>query len=530
MNPDLIDFIQADTPKINPDIAEGLITKHIQYGEAYLDDIFRAVLKDLDHGMGFKYLGFERMSPADEFIETTKGKNNGPRQYNLARTDTYMVKLKFEFDNEIIEKPLSLPFISQAGTLKVFGTTYAVTPVLADRIISITPPVIFIRLMSVRLNFEKLNYYFMADNRLEYPPVVVSEVYKTNGDAKTPMVFYLLCKYGVKGMFKHYFDADVIYDYDDQLTRDKYPEKDYVICKTAGISPKRTRIRDYEKTKIGFAVPRNKFTPTMKAVISGLYYILDLYPNEIAMEDFEDQYTWRVRLGYYLFGYGQNPEKLNDDILNHLSSVDQYIDEVMRVKFKKINMDIRDMYQLFFVIIDQFENWEAQNLNQESNLYPKELSILYYLYQDLTKQIVNLVYQLKKKNKFNEIKINDVKEAIRAKVKTNKINIINKTHGEVNVVNYSGDNMIFGVTHLLVPQDKTTKLRNGNDGINLEDPTKRLHVSTAEVRTYSGMAKAAPDGSTRLNPHLKIDHEGGIIRDESLREMLDKVQSRITRK
>ena len=42
MNPDLIDFIQADTPKINPDIAEGLITKHIQYGEAYLDDIFRA--------------------------------------------------------------------------------------------------------------------------------------------------------------------------------------------------------------------------------------------------------------------------------------------------------------------------------------------------------------------------------------------------------------------------------------------------------------------------------------------------------
>ena len=237
MNKDLVEFISNDTPKFNPDLANGLIVKHMQVVEDYLDSVCRAVLKDLEN-IGFYYLGFDRVSPAEEYAEITKGKNNGPRQYNLARTDTYMVKMKFKYLDQTYEKLISLPYVNQAGMIHVFGTNYAITPVLADRVISITPPKIFVRLMSVRLNFEKENYHFLMDGIRQIYPVVKSEVYKAKQNNKstrkfipvTPMVFYLFAKYGLTETFKRFMDTDVIYGvYGDDITEEKYPEKDYVI-------------------------------------------------------------------------------------------------------------------------------------------------------------------------------------------------------------------------------------------------------------------------------------------------------------
>ena len=82
---------------------------------------------------------------------------------------------------------------------------------------------------------------------------------------------------------------------------------------------------------------------------------------------------------------------------------------------------------------------------------------------------------------------------------------------------------------MLVAQDKTSKRTARTETINLEDPTKRLHVSMAEVRTHAGMAKAAPDGSTRINLCLNIDNEGGIVRDPRFQPMLDEIQKDLTR-
>ena len=538
MNKHLIEFIKKDTPPLNPILAEGLAVEHMRHSEEYLDSICRVVLKDLEKTADIHYLGFERVPPTEEFIELTKGKNNGPRQFNMARTDTYMIKMKFRHRDTLYEKYISMPFVSQAGMMHIYGTNYAVTPVLADKIISVTPPKIFVRLMSVRLNFEKENYHYIANGIRQTYPVVISEVYK-NRDKKnknkkfvpeTPMVFYLLCRYGMTGMFKHYLDTDVVYGtYGEDITEDKYPEDRYVICRSLGQKHRKLLVRDYAPCDVAIVIPEEKFTPTMKNIISGCFYILDQFVGEISVDSFDDTDMWIVCLGKVLFNPSVNPGKLLMDINDHLSSVDQYINEIMKVKFKRIHLNIEDMYQLFFVIIDKFEEWHHAYMNKESDLYNKELSVLYYILSDLTKQIVNFCYQIKKKNKNGDIKDNDVKDAFRSKLKTDAYSNITVEHGEVNVVNYSGDNMIFGVTQQLVAQDRTSKKRSRKESVDLGDPTKRLNVSMAEVRTYSGMAKAAPDGSTRLNLHLNVDEEGAVIRNKDLQPMLDDIQKTITR-
>lgn len=537
MNKDLVEFISNDTPKFNPDLANGLIVKHMQVAEDYLDSVCRAVLKDLEN-IGFYYLGFDRVSPAEEYAEITKGKNNGPRQYNLARTDTYMVKMKFKYLDQTYEKLISLPYVNQAGMIHVFGTNYAITPVLADRVISITPPKIFVRLMSVRLNFEKENYHFLMDGIRQIYPVVKSEVYKAKQNNKstrkfipvTPMVFYLFAKYGLTETFKRFMDTDVIYGvYGDDITEEKYPEKDYVICRSVGIKPKGLRVKDYIPCVLAFVIPREKFTQTMKCIMAGLFFILDQFTEEFDVKAIDDTTTWKISLGMVLFNQDVNPGKLIMDIDDHLSSVDQYIDEIMKIKFKRIGMNIEDMYQLFYIIIDKFEDWINSFMNKESELYGKELSILYYVLSDLTKQMVTFSYHVKKKNKFNNIKESDVRDAVRNKLRTDAVNNIRTGHGEINVVNYSGDNMIFGMTQQLIPQEKTSKNRRTEQNINLDDATKRLHTSMAEMRTYNSMAKAAPDGSTKINLHLAVDENGVTHRNPELQPMLEKVQKMIDR-
>ena len=521
--------------------------------EEYLDSVFRAVLKDLEDTAGFYYLGFERVQPLEEFVEITKGKNNGPRQYNMARTDTYMVKLKFQHQDVEYFKYLSIPFSTLGGLMHVHGTTYSITPVLADKVISVTPPKIFVRLLSVRLNFEKENYQFIADNIRQTYPVVKSEVYKAR-DKKgkkfvpdTPMVFYLLTQCGMTEMFRRYLECDVKYGiYTDEknpvyldtgeaipeeyiINEAKYPQNEYVICRSSGQKHRKLKVREYLGCDVALVIPRSKFTDTMKCVMAGVFFVLDQFYDEISLDSYDDVNTWRVCLGKVLFNHTVNPGKLLTDVNDHLSSVDQYIDEIMKVKFRRINLQIDNMYQLFFLLIDKFEEWQNLYINKESDLYNKELSVLYYILSDLTRQMVNFNYQIKKKNKGSAIKERDVRDAIRNKIKTDAFNNVKVDHGEVAVVNYSGDNMAFGVTHMLVAQDKTSKRTARTETINLEDPTKRLHVSMAEVRTHAGMAKAAPDGSTRINLCLNIDNEGGIVRDPRFQPMLDEIQKDLTR-
>lgn len=535
MNKSLVKFINDNTPKLNEKLARGLVVDHMRQSEAYVDELIRTIIGELATTANLHYIGMTRLTPIEEFIELSKGRNNSGRQFNMARTDTYMVKLKFMWNNIEFEKPIRLPFVSPGGMIHIFGTNYSISPVLADRIISISPPKIFVRLLSVKFNFDKFDYAFYANGLKQTYPVAKGVIWRTKTQRgkrfakETPLVYYLLCNHGMSEMFSTYLGVNVAYGiYGEDITEQRYPESDWVICQSLGIKPKKLNIPNYQPTPIAFAIPKNKCTNTMKSVIAGIYFILDQFSDMISHHEFDDPVLWRVCLGMVFFGPSSNRAKLNLDVEDHLSSVDHYLDNIMRIKFRKIGMKIDNMYQLFFEVIDKFDTWLNEYANQENNLYGKEFSVLYFVYIELIKQFVLFYYLIKKKNKNGSITENEVKDAIQKNLRTDQITSINRKHGEVNVVNYCGDNMCFGVTHTLVPQDKTTKERRG-DNINLDNPEYRVHISDAEIRTAKAPAKSAPDGSTRVNLCVQIDESGGIVRNESFKDELDRTQEMIAR-
>lgn len=89
--------------------------------------------------------------------------------------------------------------------------------------------------------------------------------------------------------------------------------------------------------------------------------------------------------------------------------------------------------------------------------------------------------------------------------------------------------MALKITNILVPQHKSSKTNKSKARVVLSDPTKRLHVSIAEVGGAWAIPKAEPDGRSRLNLTLTTDESGLVLRDPKYVELLDSVQQKLKR-
>ena len=84
MDSRLCELIDADTPKLNPVLAEGLAVRDMKYVEAYINDVFKSAARGFPPGL--TYVGYTRCTPQEEFEQLTKIKNN-KRQFDVARSD-----------------------------------------------------------------------------------------------------------------------------------------------------------------------------------------------------------------------------------------------------------------------------------------------------------------------------------------------------------------------------------------------------------------------------------------------------------
>jgi hypothetical protein len=104
-----------------------------------------------------------------------------------------------------------------------------------------------------------------------------------------------------------------------------------------------------------------------------------------------------------------------------------------------------------------------------------------------------------------------------------------KNHGEVSTISSPGDNKAFKITSILVPQSGSSRLGSRKDRAVINDPSKRLHVSVAEVGGYANLPKSEPSGRSRINPHLQVDVKGVVMRNPTHAALLDGIQEQIRR-
>lgn len=537
MDVELMRLVAEATPPLNPDIASGLATRHIPEAEAYIDSVFRAVSKGFPEG--FVYVRGERCTPQDEFNEITRRRNNR-REFDTASSFLYMMRYVFRYRGEEIHRYMYLPYVGAAGMINLGGSQFLISPILADRIISIGTNNIFLRLIRAKVTFERMIQHYMADGQRETVQVAWSLVYnkdprklkiKPEIKAQTTLVHYLFCKYGFKETMQRFANCTPVVGGPDTINEANYPREEWVICSSTQVNPKAYGQKSYMPSFVRLAIKRSEYTSTVKNYVCAFFYLADHFPSRILPdkpEYLEHKRFWMTLMGLILFSSNIGEGKLADDVEDHIRSLDEYVDEIVKIKFRDIGMPVEDLYQIFGIVIENFNGWLLEGAERINSMYDKELSVLYYVLAPITEAINKFYFKLRSASR-KELSKKEIETIFSKTLKPGLIYSITRNHGEISTVTTSGDNMAFKITSILVPQANSSKTTGRKDNATLGDPSKRLHVSVAEIGGYSALPKSEPTGRSRLNLHARVDPKGNVLRNPDLAPLLDQIQTLIRR-
>lgn len=555
MDIELSKIIKPITPPINLDLARGLASIHMRGAITYVDSVFRAAAGDFPPGV--TYEGPRICDPFEyyELMLRKKGRHTQPVKSNVKNSqiryessayDYYMVEFRFAFNGEIIKAPILMPYVGQAGSIKIKGTQWYISPVLADRVISVGERNIFVRLQRDRLTFNRDPYRYKEDGVRRDFSLVHSLIYHTDkkkgkqgskmvAKGKTTMAHYLFCKQGLTRAFQLYAGCTPIIGTD---LAEKINVEEYCIYKTVGIPPNKTAARSradmWRAPTIEVAVRRDQVNNTVRALITGLFYIADLFPNhDISAASCDNPETWIMLMGFLLFPESMNRGVMREKVINHCESLDGYADPMVIENMRNIGINITDIYQFFAIIASDFDDRLLNGASKVNSMYDKEMSVLYFVFFDLTYAIFNMLFGLKAAAK-KVMQLKDVENVVKSNLKMTIMHDLQKIHGEVQNLNYSGDNMALKATASLIPQTSTNKMR-GNKGSErgvAHDATKRLHVSVAEIGAVSAMSKTDPTGRSQMNHYTLIsDYDKSlVVRNPKLIDVLDLVEEMIRRR
>lgn len=537
------DLIAARTPKINPDLGNGLAVEHMKYLEQNLDSVFKSV------AMGFpswlKYLGCRRCDPLKSYAVVTHPKANR-RVYDLAPSHIYLMEYHFQVGDEPpIVRYMHLPYVEQGGILYLSGSRFAISPVLNDRVISVGENDVFVRLLKAKLNVYRESHHYLANGQTRGGQFVWSRIHnnKRVGPAKMrvrahcTLAHYLFCKYGFTKTFEKFLGFKPVVGGPE--VEDSHAPDQWVVCKSSPTKPRGAKVgisesskTPYKSSELRVAIPRSHYSKEAESLLLGFFYVLDHFPDRILPSFVDDARLWQVLLGHLIWSSDIPEGKLYSDVMEHIVSLDTYMDRITDSQLREIGMPCSDVYELFWLIIRKFNEWITESNDKVNTMYDKELSVLPFVSTDYVNRInqfyFRLISTMSKDQHQRPLTSKEIKELMDNYLSIGLVHQLKKSHGEVANVSTSGDNKALKITNVIVPQTKSSRGQASQS--NIMDPALRLHVSLSEVGGFACMPKAQPDGRSRLNLFVGVEKSGLIKRNPKHAALLDRVQEMIRRR
>lgn len=532
-----LERVKLDTPQMNPDITQGLAVKIVPWGERYVRGVLDSASKNFPPG--FEFVDLDRCTPHQAFNEEPRKKND-KRTFEMARSDVTLMRLRTRYKGEPLpDRFIYFPYVGEAGSMVLSGAKYFVSPVLSDVVLSYELNNVFVRLLRDKFAIKRLTHDVMFDGVLSQESVAWALIYHVNTEqknkskkikAKSSLFHYLLCRYGFTETFQKFGKClPEVGTYN--INNISYPESDWVICASKQRPPREFGAKGfYQPTQIRMAIRRSEFTPMVKSMVTAFFYVVDNFPQRIEPQYLDNKRMWKILMGLILFGDSKGEGGLHDDVEEHIRSLDEYMDDIIVDKFKQIGMNCTDIYQFFAIAIERFDEWIRSAGEKVNSLYDKELSILYDVFSPITESIINFHFKLKTAAK-KELTKSEIINTMNNHLKPRTVYALTKQPPGISNMSYSGDNKFLKITSVMFPQ-KNVKHKGGgseDSAQSMTDPSKRLHVSFAEIGNYCNLPKSNPTGDGRISPYVKFDEKGIVLRDPEFKDMLDQIQEQISR-
>lgn len=541
MDTKLIKGIKARTEPFTPTIANGLAVEHmmtvnpdtgINTTMAYADRLIM-INKPL-YPEKFRYDGCSICLPTKKFEEITR-EYDSKRIANIAKSDTYLVKLQFSYDNQpLFPRYVLFPFVRPGGLLYLNGALYNIAPVLTDVGYSVIRGSIFIPFRRTKLNFNKTDHHFYADGKRAIEYVIWSMIHnemahRTKRDLdnrryiESCLPHYFFCQYGVTGAFKLWGNADLEIGYRRNYDEKTHPRSQYTVFESSNLKGK------HPAGNICYVIPKSQDTPFIRKLVAGLFYVMDAFPNRFTNPvEINKEQLWQEMLGHMVFGDFEHHGKVMENIATHLHGFNNSLDEMTMEDLNCAGVKVSNIWELLYEIMTSLSHHFYQTDTEETSMYNKRLTVLRYVMEEFNYAVSLFAYGFQSRRD-KEWTAHELNEALKRTFKLNTcIRKLTSEHGELDTVNYPGDNKMIRITSMLVPQDRARKSRAHNKGL-IGDTSRLLHASIAEVGQYKNQPKNNPDGRARINPYVRVGVDGMILRRPELAELIDKTQKRLSR-
>lgn len=523
----LFDEIHATLPKFNERVCRGLAVEHLKEAMAYIKGVMKCASKSFPEGLVFEDV--VRCTPREEYNELTR-KRYGKHQIELSESDVYLVRFMFSYNDGSGPRPLPpkymfLPAVGPGGSIRIKGTRYFVSPVIADKAISIEESGLFIPLTRAKLNFERASHSFMVNGVMQnHGAVVTSRIYNNGDDkAKGPnavkcevsIIHYMFAQFGLTETLRRFCGIDVIVGTPDDINNKMYPEDKWYIFSSLhsfqGTRPKAARrVQFYEGCTIRLAIRKSDFNEIVRDYIASFFYVADHLPAEVVLEELDDPRMWRLALGRIIKNQ-RSEGKLANEMDVHMASLSEYVDELSIQTFRRADINVSNVWELFHYIVSNMGALmrsrrgnvdDATALLGISSMFNKNLIILRYILFDITYSIFMAMYKLAPDKRV--LTFDSINETLNKTLKYDAIFKINgEKHGETATHQISGDNMFMKITSNIVQQTKA------NDGYSSDtteyDPQLVLHSSQMAVASYLNQPKSNPTGRDCINPFILLD-------------------------
>lgn len=537
MDNKLFTQVSRRMPTINPKIAKGLAVTEMRFAEQYIDDILRASVED--YPKDFTYVGIEHLTPFEEYLKTIEARGNIKPSFDMARTDFYGINLLFEYQGTVIKKFIYVPYVRKGGIISIRGASYAISPVLADKGISITKDSVFIQINKTKSTFRRrLKHHYLADENRKSPSITHGWLHhrtrknnKEKGEIflkmETCSAHYLFCKFGLLGTFKKFLNTNVKVGSEKEINYKNFPKEDWVICRSMGTKPTAIKTTNYTKNTIRLAIRRCDYDTISDSVIGAFFYVVDHFPDRIKPEYIDgtddENDMWIILLGKIIGGTSGGEGAILETTRTHIASLDTYINSVAKKELEKGEIYADNIFELLYFIIEILSGMVSQPVEEISSIYDKQLIVLRYVLQDINDGLNSMFYRLTNKEAKKGLVLKDVQQIVR-QVPRSDVAARMYRHNNINSVSSPGDNLFFKITGNIVLQTDSGSSGSFNKSGGGVDNSKYLHSSIAAIGSYLTLPKPEPTGRSRINPFLEILPDGSVNPDPKHKELLDRTQ------
>jgi len=527
--------LQADRPKFNQDIIDGIAYKELKKAEDRVVNVIHCAEPSFPDK--FEFLGASVCGPRETFQVIAGGltkSNRMPPTVDLAITDAKLVKFQFAFDDrELYPRYFYVPYSRLGGFMGIAGNQFLISAVLADPCFSVGTDHVFLRVNRAPMTFKLVDTTMRIDGVLSSRDIPYSWLHhkgasnKTSesdvlqlGHVVTTLPHYLFCKYGLREAFKKFCKVDVIIQHED----DPVDTKEYVVFSSQKVNKPRTLKMKADLYKLiaspmVLLVPRKKQSELVNQFAAAFFYIVDHFPEAREVEDLMGDELWKVWLGYVLFGDQLGRHKLVENVENHLvRGIDEYVDHDCRqMLYDEENLIINDIYELFIYLINNIKGMIQNSEKDIASMFGKRLTVAPYVLRDITSQVMRCLFEITN-NRKKVLKFDDYNKILGKFFRHTEVFNLRKTNEKrfMSSVSTPGDNLLFKLTTKIVKQAHTSGSKKA-PSVNVNDPSSWLHYSSLEAGNYGMLPKHGPLANNTISPTVKLDENNTIVEKEHLK-------------